>query len=323
MAHLFINDIKPGMQINDVYMVTQPVLRNTTRGDLYIAMYLSDRTGKINARMWQATQAVYDQIPSEGFVQVRAKSELYQNAMQMVVNDILVIDANDVALADFLPRTEKDVALMFGELKDILTTVKDPGLKALVSEFLADAELMKQFCTAPAAMQMHHSYLGGLLEHVHGMMKVARSILPHYPKVQADLVLTAIFLHDIAKTSELSYKIAFSYTNPGQLLGHIVQVMGMIDDKVRAITEKGKTIDPDVVMCLKHIILAHHGQYDYGSPKLPATAEAFMVNYIDNLDAKMNQVANLIDNDPGSTDWTAYQRSLETRLFKKRPLAND
>ncbi len=323
MAHLFIKDIKPGMQLNEVYMVTQPVLRNTTRGDLYIAMYLSDRTGKVNARMWQATQAIYDQLPSEGFVQIRGKSELYQNAMQLVVNDVVVVDADNVNLADYMPRTDKDIAQMFTELKAMLEPISHTGLKALVAEFLSDTDLMRQFCTAPAAMGMHHAYLGGLLEHTHSMMKVTASILPHYPKIQADLVLAAIFLHDIAKTMELSYKMGFSYTDTGQLLGHIVLGVEMINDKAAEIAQKGTPIDQDVLDNLLHIIVSHHGCYEFGSPKLPATAEAFIVNYIDDLDAKMNQVTNLIDNDPGNTNWTAYQRPLETRLYRPRPLTQD
>ena len=323
MAHLFIKDIKPGMQINETYMVTQPVLRNTTRGDLYIAMFLSDRTGKVNSRMWQATQEIYSKIPSEGFVQIRAKSELYQNAMQLVINDLIVIDADNVDLGDYMPRTEKNVTQMFDELKEMLAPITDPTLKKLITNFLEDTPLMKQFCIAPSAMQMHHAYLGGLLEHTHSMLKVATSILPIYPRIQGDLVLAAVFLHDIAKTTELSYKMGFSYTDPGQLLGHIILGIEMINDKAAALEEKGTTPNQAVIDNLLHIIASHHGCYEFGSPKLPATAEAFMVNYIDDLDAKMNQVTNLIENDPGDSNWTAYQRPLETRLYRNRPLAQE
>jgi 3'-5' exoribonuclease len=323
MAHLFIKDIKPGMQLNEVYMVTQPVLRNTTRGDLYIAMFLSDSTGKVNGRMWQATEAIYNQLPSEGFVQIRGKSELYQNALQLVANDIVVVDSAKVNLGDYMPRTEKDIEQMFAELKEMLQAIKDAGVKGLIDEFLNDTELVRQFCTAPAAMQMHHAYLGGLLEHTHSMLKVATAIIPNYPKIQADLVLAAIFLHDIAKTRELSYKMGFSYTDSGQLLGHLVLGVEMINDKAAILEEKGILLDMAVLDSLLHIILSHHGSYEFGSPKLPATAEAFMVSCIDNLDAKMNQVANLIENDPGDTNWTAYQRPLETKLYRHRPLLHD
>ncbi len=320
MAHLFINQVKPGQTIDETYMVTQPVLRNTTKGDLYIAMYLSDRTGKANGRMWQVTEALYNKLPSEGFIHIRGKSELYQNALQVIVNDFVLVDAEKVELADYMPKTEKNVEKMFKEVKEVVAGIKDQSLKALVNEFLSDTELMRQFIAAPAAMQMHHNYLGGLLEHTHNMLKVATSILPLYPKVQADLVIAGIFLHDIAKTQELSYKMGISYTNSGQLLGHIVQGAEIVNKKVDVLKQKGIAFDQDVLDSLGHIMISHHGQYEFGSPKLPATAEAFMVNYIDDLDAKMNQVANLIDNDPGDTDWTAYQRPLETRLFRKRPL---
>jgi len=131
MGHLFVNEIQPGLQINEVYMVTQPVLRNTTRGDLYIAMFLSDRTGKANGRMWQATQSIYDALPNEGFVRIRGKSELYQGAMQLIINDVVVVDADEVNLADFMPRTEKDVSEMFDEVKGILAEIEDAGLKGL------------------------------------------------------------------------------------------------------------------------------------------------------------------------------------------------
>ena len=320
MAHLFINEIEAGLQINDIYMVTQPILRNTTRGDLYIAMYLSDRTGKVNGRMWRITEAVYNQLPTEGFIRIRGVSELYQSALQIVVNDFVVTEADKVSLSDYMRRTEKNIPQMAGETKEILAGIGDAGLKALVDEFLGDADLMREFATAPAAMQMHHAYLGGLLEHTHSMLKVAGAILPLYPKIQADLVLAAIFLHDIAKTKELFYQMGFSYTDPGQLIGHIVQGVQMIDKKVAALAEKGIVIDQTVLDSLNHIILSHHGHYEFGSPKLPATAEAFMVYYIDDLDAKMNQVTDLIDNEPGDSSWTAYKRALETRLYRKRPL---
>jgi len=320
MAHVFVNQIRPGLQINDVYMVTQPILRNTTRGDLYIAMYLSDRTGKLNGRMWRTTEAVYSRLPTEGFVRIRGVSELYQGALQIVVNDFVVVEADKVNLTDYMPRTKKNISQMLSETKEILACLQDTGLKALVGQFLGDADIMREFAAAPAAMQMHHAYLGGLLEHTHSMLKVARAIMPLYPKIQADLVLAAIFLHDIAKTKELFYQMGFSYTDSGQLTGHIVQCVQMIDKKVAALAEKGTVIDETVLNSLNHIILSHHGQYEFGSPKLPATAEAFMVYYIDDLDAKMNQVTDLIDNHPGDSDWTAYQRALETKLYRKRPL---
>jgi 3'-5' exoribonuclease len=323
MAHLYVKDIQAGQQIQDTYMVTQPVLRNTTKGDLYIAMFLSDKTGKVNSRMWQATQELYQALPSEGFVAIRGKSELYQGNMQLVVNDIQVVEPDQVRLMDYMPRTENNIGEMFDQVKAILETIENKDLKLLTDAFLNDQELMKQFCIAPAAMMMHHNYLGGLLEHTLNMLNVAQVLFPLYPKIQKDLVLAAILLHDMAKTRELSYKIGFSYTDRGQLLGHIIQGTQMITQKADDLRADGTPIDPEILDCLLHIIVSHHGQYDFGSPKLPATPEAFMVNYIDNLDAKMNQTMTLIENEPGDDNWTAYQRSLETKLYRNRVLENE
>ena len=323
MSHLYIKDIQAGQQIQYTYMLTQPVLRNTTKGDLYIAMFLSDKTGKVNSRMWQATQELYQALPSEGFVAIRGKSELYQGNMQLVVNDIQVVEPDQVRLMDYMPRTENNIGEMFDQVKAILETIENKDLKLLTDAFLNDQELMKQFCIAPAAMMMHHNYLGGLLEHTLNMLNVAQVLFPLYPKIQKDLVLAAILLHDMAKTRELSYKIGFSYTDRGQLLGHIIQGTQMITQKADDLRADGTPIDPEILDCLLHIIVSHHGQYDFGSPKLPATPEAFMVNYIDNLDAKMNQTMTLIENEPGDDNWTAYQRSLETKLYRNRVLENE
>jgi len=318
MAHKFINEVGPGETIDEIYMVSEPILRSTTRGDLYIAMFLSDRSGQLNGRMWQASEAVYQSLPKPGFVHIQGRSELYANKLQIVVNNISVVDAKGISLEDFLARTDKDTEKMFGEVKEIVGRIKNPQLKALVEEFLADSELMEKFCNAPGAMRIHHNYLGGLLEHTHNMLRVAVAILPLYPQVQADLVLAGIFLHDIGKTEELTYDMAFSYTDSGQLIGHIVQTLLMLNQKADVLAAKGTEIDKAILDALGHIILSHHGQYEFGSPKLPATAEAFMVYYIDDLDAKVSQVTAAIENEPGDSNWTAWKNALQTRLYRKR-----
>jgi 3'-5' exoribonuclease len=318
MARKFINQIEPGEAIDGIYMVRDPILRSTTRGDLYIAMHLCDRTGQLNGRMWQATEAVYTALPKPGFIHIEGRSELYQNNLQIVVNSVGVVDTSKVDLEDFLARTDKDTKQMFEEVKKIVSQIKNPQLKALIGEFLADAELMEKFRDAPAAVKIHHDYLGGLLEHTHNMLRVAVAILPLYPQVQGDLVLAGIFLHDMGKTEELSYDMAFTYTDSGQLIGHIALTLLMMNKKAAALSAKGITIDKQVLDALGHIILSHHGVYEFGSPKLPATPEAFMVYYIDDLDAKVSQVTTAIENEPGESDWTAWKSALQTRLYRKR-----
>jgi len=318
MAHKFINEIGPGEAIDDIYIVRDPILRSTTRGDLYIAMFLSDSSGQLNGRMWQATETIYKALPMPGFVHIQGRSELYQNNLQIIINNISVVDASKVHIDDFLARTDKDTKQMFDDVKKIVGRIKNPQLKALAGEFLADAELMEKFRNAPGGMKLHHSYIGGLLEHTHNMLRVAVAILPLYPQVQTDLVLAGIFLHDIGKTEELTYDMAFSYTDSGQLIGHLVQSLLMINQKADALKAKGTQIEQTVLDALGHITLSHHGQYDFGSPKLPATAEAFMVYYIDDLDAKMSQVTTAIDNELSDSNWTAWKNALQTRLYRKR-----
>jgi len=318
MAHKFINKIEPGETIDDIYIVRDPILRSTTRGDLYIAMYLSDRSGQLNGRMWQATETIYKALPKPGFVHIQGRSELYQNNLQIIINNISVVDASKVNIDDFLARTDKDTKQMFEEVKKIVGRIKNPQLKSLVGQFLEDEKLMEKFCNAPGGMKLHHDYIGGLLEHTHNMLRVAVAILPFYPKVQDDLVLAGIFLHDIGKTEELSYDMAFTYTDSGQLIGHIVKSLLMINQKADALRSQGTKIEQNILDALGHIILSHHGVYEFGSPKLPATPEAFMVYYIDDMDAKISQVIAAIDSEPSDSDWTAWKSALQTRLYRKR-----
>ncbi|PKL49671.1 MAG: CMP-binding protein [Planctomycetes bacterium HGW-Planctomycetes-1] len=318
MPHIFIDQIQAGSTINDVYMISQPILRSTTRGDLYIAMFVSDKSGRVNGRIWQATEQLYNSLPKEGFAHIRGRSEVFQSALQIVADHITVVPAEKVDIDDYLPRTEKDIPQMFEKIKRIVSAIKNPFLKALVNEFLSDKELMKNFCKAPAATAHHHSYIGGLLEHTNNMLNTAKAVMPFYPQLQSDLVLAGIFLHDMGKTEELSYQMAFGYTDSGQLLGHIVQTVIMVNNKAKAIEKAGQEVDKEILENLEHIILSHHGQYEFGSPKLPMTAEAFLISFLDNIDAKINQVTDKIDSEPGESNWTGFVKALESKLYRKK-----
>jgi 3'-5' exoribonuclease len=317
-THKFINQIQAGETINEVYVVREPILRSTQRGDLYIAMFLCDRTGQLNGRMWQASEVVYKSLPKPGFVHIQGRSELYQNNLQIVVNTIAAIDPSKVNVENYLARTTKNVDQMFKEVQETIGAIRHPQIAALCKTFLADKDLMKAFCSAPGGMKMHHDCIGGLLEHTHSMLTVAKALLPLYPRVQADLVLAGVFLHDMGKTEELAYDMAFSYTDSGQLIGHISKSLLMIHRKAEALRAAGTKIDPEILDALGHIIFSHHGEFEFGSPKLPATAEAFMVYYLDDLDAKMDQVTSAIDGEMSESNWTAWQNALQTRLYRKR-----
>jgi 3'-5' exoribonuclease len=318
MAHKFISEIAPGEVVDDIYLVKEPILRSTSKGDLYIAMFLADKTGQLNGRVWQASEQMYKELPKPGFARVKGRSEVYQNQMQIVVNNVMVVDASKLKIEDYLAHTDKDVDKMFAEVKRMVGGVKNKQLKSLIDEFLADEQLMKRFCNCPGGMSMHHDCIGGLLEHTWNMLRTASAILPLYPEVQGDLVLAGIFIHDMGKTEELAFDTAFSYTDSGQLIGHITKTFVMMHKKADALAGRGTSIDGAVLDALGHIVLSHHGEYEFGSPKLPATAEAFMVCYIDDLDAKMNQVTRLIEDEPGDSSWTSWQKPLETKLYRRR-----
>lgn len=314
-----IADMTSAEKIEQVFLVSQPRLRTTTRGDYYIAAFLSDRTGRINGRMWQASEDLYRLLPEEGFVWIKGRTENYQGALQLVIEAMRPVDASQVNLEEFLPRTEKRIDEMFNCVKEILTSVQNPHLQPLIQAFLSDIDLMRLFCKAPAAIALHHAYLGGLLEHTLSVMQLGQRILAHYPELDVDLVLTALFLHDIGKTSELGYDVSFKYTDQGRLVGHITKGVLLIEEKIRQMEISGKeNFPPSLRDHLIHIVVSHHGRYEYGCPVLPATPEAFAVHHIDNLDSKVALTLEQIRKDQGNTNWTNFIRAIDSPIFKVR-----
>ncbi|MBN1437678.1 MAG: HD domain-containing protein [Sedimentisphaerales bacterium] len=317
---LSVAQLTSGDRVDQVFLISQPQLRTTSKGDYYIAAFLSDKTGKVNSRMWQATEAIFQSLPDEGFVHVRGRVEQYQNALQIVVDAAQPVDAATVDLDQFMPSTQGDVDQMFSQVTDILTQIKNPHLVALTTAFLADEHLMARFRTAPAAIAMHHAYLGGLLEHTLATMRMGVAVTQLYPKLDKDIILTALFLHDIGKTSELTYDISFRYTDQGRLIGHIVKGTMLIQEKIDQLNQQANQNFPAALAdMLEHIILSHHGIREYGCPVLPAIPEAFAVHHIDNLDSKIALTFKEIDADINNTNWTNFLRSIDSPLCKTRP----
>ncbi len=325
--HRFIDQLQPGEFLSDqVFLISQKDLRTTSNGGLYIHLVLKDRTGEVLARIWNATQQQFEMISEGGFLRIRGRAESYKGNLQVIVDGLRATDAGQVDLGDFLPRTTRDIEEMWQRVLAILRTVKSPHLGALIAEFMKDEAIVKGFKRAPAAVQLHHSFIGGLLEHTLNVLELAARIFGKedaadslYPEVSRDLVLTGIFLHDIGKISEIACETSFSYTNVGQLVGHITQAAVWINQKVAEVEHAtGKRFPPDLQNLLTHIVLAHHGTHEFGSPRLPACPEAIVVHYLDNIDAKVNMfLSSIEDARKAESDWTEYVRSLETRVFKK------
>lgn len=314
-----IREIQPGERIDDqIFMIAQKDLRSSNNGTLYIHAVLADATGQMLARMWNASQELYESMPESGPMRIRGRVESYKGKPQFILEGLRQVAVGEVDPSDFLPRTRYDVEQMWGRMLEILRGVKHPDLRALLAQFLNDKTFAAAFQRAPAARTNHHAYIGGLLEHTLGLLELALLVLPRYPRVNADLVLTGILLHDAGKTAELACDTAFSYTNEGQLLGHIVQVSLWIQERARAAEAAlGRPLDRHVLMALLHIVVSHHGRYEFGSPKIPSTAEAIMVHHLDNLDAKLAMLFAAIDSDPDETsEWTQWIHALETKVFK-------
>ena len=314
----FVKDLQPNQAIDQVFLVTEKELRTTRKGDLYVFCSLADKTGKLRAKMWQANEAFFQSIPVDGFLHVKGRAEDYQGSIQVIIDACRPWPRDKVKVEDFLAVTQQDVEAMWAELLELLRPVKHKPLKLLIKKFVEDRDFVKAFKRSPAAMHMHHPFIGGLLEHTLGVTRAATALLPLYPKLNADLVLTGAFLHDIGKTAELQGGTTVSYTDRGQLVGHITIAAIWIQEKAYALSaEIGEPLPQQTLDLLQHIVLSHHGAHEYGSPKLPMIPEAYFIHYLDNLDAKMFMTIRDIESDADPAgSFTAYNRQLETRLYK-------
>ena len=319
-ARIPVDQLRPGDRVTQVFLVAARELRQTKAGKSYIQATLQDSSGQIRAMMWDAGQAVAADFAPEAFINAQVRVEQYQGASQVVIESFKPIGQDQIDLADFLLHTDKNVAELWKNTLGHLRKVKDKAILQLLKQFIEDGQLIEQFKSAPAAMSMHHAYAGGLLEHTESMLATALQILPSYPQLNADLLLTGIFLHDIGKTAELSYTTSINYTDSGQLLGHLTQGVLILQEKANLAAQAlGGEFPPDTLNQLIHIILSHHGQHEYGSPVLPATAEAMVVHYLDNLDAKLNALAKALSGlVPDDGNWTSFMKIFERRMYKQR-----
>lgn len=312
-----VGELKPGERVDQVFAVSRKDLRATSSGGLYIHAVVSDRTGEMVARMWQASQEIYATIPDGGLLRIRGRIDSYKGNPQLIVEGLQPADMDAVDLGEFLPTTANDMDEMVASIRKAMGQIQDAGLSRLVQSILADEELMTRFKASPAASRNHHAYIGGLCEHTLGLLRAAAKLLPLYPNVNRDLVMAGLFLHDIGKTDEISSRMGFEYTDDGQLLGHIYAGAAYVQRKADELSAAGEPIDERLLKLLIHIILSHHGLMEFGAPVLPKTREALFVHYLDNLDAKMNTLDRLINAgaDEGAT-WTSYDPSLGRRIYR-------
>ena len=313
MAKQFVSEIKDRDAVHAVFLVKDKIMAMAKNGKPYMNLRLMDKSGDIEAKIWDNTELLDKQFDKDDFVRVRGKASVYMNKMQVVVAEIAKIPEEQVTLADFLPESPRPLDEMRQELADTVAAISSPHLKGLMQAFLTDQAVMGLYCSAPAAKGMHHVYLGGLLEHSLSLAKLVKAIVPLYGGINEDLLVVGALLHDVGKIYEMSFERAFDYTDAGKLLGHITIGVELVEDKIRTV----EGFPRELALLLKHMLLSHHGQYEYGSPKRPKTIEATVLNYLDDLDSKINGIRAHIAKEAVSTSrWTAHHRLYDRYFFK-------
>jgi len=313
VAKQFVADIKDRDAVNAVFLVKDKIMAMAKNGKPYMNLRLMDKSGDVDAKVWDNVDVLDKLFERDDFVQVRGKASVYMNKMQVVVAEISRLAEDQVELADFLPESPRDKAEMRQELEDTVAAIANPHLKALMAAFLADEPFLALYCKAPAAKGMHHVYLGGLLEHSLSLVKLVKTIVPLYGGINEDLLVVGALLHDVGKIHEMSFDRAIDYTDAGKLLGHITIGVELVEEKIRQV----EGFPRELSLLLKHMLLSHHGLYEYGSPKRPKTVEATILNYLDDMDSKINGIRAHIAKESASTSrWTAHHRLYDRYFFK-------
>jgi 3'-5' exoribonuclease len=314
MKSHFVTDLSDGQLFTSLFLVREKEVRNSARtGASWLQLELVDRTGTICAKMWDNFAALTATFDCDDVIQIRARVKLYNGRKELAVEQIVPAAERDYDLADFLPHTKRDVEVMYAELRSAVVAMRNPFLRQLVSSIIDDPAIVPKLKRAPAAMTMHHAYLGGLLEHLVSLVGLARVVSAHYPELDTDLLLAGVVLHDIGKIDELRYARAIDYSNEGQLLGHIMIGVSLVRDKRKAIpgfpSALGALVD--------HLILSHHGTHEFGSPALPKTPEALALHFIDDFDSKMAAMrATLEASCLDGNIWTERNPALRRSLLR-------
>lgn len=308
----YINEIKENDPVDSFFLVKEKSSGITKTGNVYLKLKLVDRSGEMEGRIWTSVETFTHSFEKDDFVHVTGKSVSFQEHLQLNITDIQKVKEEEILFSDFFPMAEKDADEMFQSLVEIAQQIKNPYLRQLLQVFWKDESFVKLFKTAPASKWLHHNYLGGLLEHTLSVVQLVLKNAPQYPGLNLDLLLTASVLHDLGKVDELTYHRSFDYSDQGRLLGHIILGIERVEDKIRQLPDFPK----DLSTLLKHLLLSHHGQYIWGSPKRPMTLEAVMLHYLDDMDAKMNGIQQFIKRLAlEGSKWTAYHRLFEQYFY--------
>jgi 3'-5' exoribonuclease len=318
MSRRFVSQLGHQEAIDQIFLVSEKQLRPNRNGNLYLQIELSDRSGTIGARMWNASEADYRSFENGDYVRIEGTTQLFQGSIQLIATGVRRAQKTDVNPDDFMILGSKEIDQLVLRMSAFLRKLRDPYLLNLAECFLVDEEFMRKFSRAPAGIKNHHAHLGGLIEHVVNLMELISRIATLYPSINPDILMMGAFLHDVGKIDELTYERDFAYTDEGQLIGHVVMAISILERKLKEAERlSGETVPEETVLRLKHMIVSHHGQYEYGSPKLPMTLEAVALHHLDNLDAKIHSFDQLMRDDPNvESGWTNFHHGLGRKLFK-------
>jgi 3'-5' exoribonuclease len=314
MKEFFIEEAAAfeNQNITSSFVVAAKQVKPKKTGEPYLALTLADRTGTIEAKMWDGVPEAIDQCDQDEFVKIRGLINKYNGRFQLTVHKLRRMDETEVEYADYLPKTTKDVDQLWQTLVAFVGSFQDAHLRSLIQLFMADPEIARAYRNAPAAKTLHHAFIGGLLDHVVSLFTSCDLLARNYPAINRDLLLSGAFLHDIGKIHELSYARAFSYTTKGQLLGHMIIELEMLHAKIAQVPN----FPDELKILLEHLIISHHGHYEFGSPKLPMFPEALMLHYLDDLDSKMEAMRAQFAREAASdSDWSGYNASLGRPLL--------
>lgn len=318
MQRQFIADLQARDTVDEIYRVADKQVRSNRQGNDYLLLQLMDRTGQISGLRWNAGQSMYETFQKGDFLRVLGTTQLHNGMLQIIVQDFETVPATKVNHEDFAKTNPEELQQLEQELREKLESVHQPDLKRIVASYLADEQLFSKLRRAPAGIKTHHAYEGGLLRHVVDLLRIAQAIAPNYPQLDSEMLIVGVFLHDLGKLDELTYEGDLGYSDPGQLLGHLVQGAIELEQRASRIErESGQPIPDEILWRLQHMIVSHHGQLEHGSPKVPMTIEAIVLAYIDDLDAKVNQATELIESDRNTdSEWTAFHPTLGRKLYK-------
>ena len=312
----FINELKPQNQVDAVFRIADRQLRSNRQGNPYLLLQLQDRTGMISAMRWNADERIAEHFPKGSYARIQGMTQLHNGMMQIIVNHIQSVDTDEISLDEFDALDRERVQANWKSLCDLVKTIVDPSVKGICIEILSDPNLSRLLQIAPAGTKTHHAHPGGLLEHIVSLMKLCDFASGHYPQIDRDLMIAAALVHDLGKVEELSFESELNYTDSGQLLGHLVQGVVMLESIATRLKAKEQNIDPKKLLRLQHIVVSHHGSLEHGSPKVPMTLEAIVFHYLDEMDAKLNTATELISQDRSTDGWTPFNPSLSRKLFK-------